>query len=135
MRDWLATLLFAAGLLQLSVLVASALVPVRLNWTTILRPLPRLVRQLYWTYGGYVVLGIVGGGLVCLFNSDELASGTRLARCVCGYLAVFWGVRLSLQAVFDVKEHLTTWWLRAGYHTLTLLFTTFVVIFTCAAVL
>ncbi|QJX00659.1 hypothetical protein [Frigoriglobus tundricola] len=28
---------------------------------------------------------------------------------------------MSLQAVFDVQPHLTTWWLTAGYHTLTVL--------------
>ena len=48
-----------AGAGQLSVLVAAALVPLRLNWKRDLASLPRLHRQMYWTYGGYVVLGIV----------------------------------------------------------------------------
>ena len=37
-------------------------------------------------------------------------------------------MRLSLQTILDVKEHLTLWWLRAGYHTLTLLFASFTAI-------
>ena len=125
--------IFIAGCVQLCVLIASSLVPLRLNWTTSLGGLPRLHRQLYWIYGGYVVLAIIANGLVCVVNADELAAGSRLARCVCGYLGVFWGVRLSLQPFLDVKEHLTAWWLHAGYHTLTLLFVSFTAFFAYVA--
>ena len=133
MQEHLPTAIFIAGWLQLCVLIASSLVPLRLKWQTSLAGLPRLHRQLYWIYGGYVVLGIISNGLVAIVCADELASGTRLARCVCGTIAVFWGVRLSLQAFLDVKEHLTAWWLHAGYHTLTVLFLTFTVLFAYAA--
>ena len=129
----LSTLIWLAGCGQLSVLVASVLVPIQLNWRTELSGLKRLVRQMYWTYGGYVVMAIIAFGVICLTCSEELASGTRLARGLSAYMAVFWGVRLSLQTAFDVKEHLTAWWLRAGYHTLTLLFATFTAIFAYAA--
>src|SRR5262245_62224392 len=121
----LAHLFRFAGAAQLAILVASALVPFRLNWKRDLASLPVLHRQMYWTYGGYVVLGIVALGTISLACADELAAGSRLARAVCAYGAVFWGVRLSLQAVFDVNPHLTAWWLRAGYHTLSVLFLCF----------
>jgi hypothetical protein len=129
-----ATIIFIAGIGQLCVLAASALVPIRLNWKTDLQILPRLYRQLYWVYGGYIVLAIVSFGLISLLNAAELARGTLLARCVCGYIAIFWGIRLSLQTVLDVKAYLTTWWLTAGYHTLTVLFATFTIVFACAAI-
>lgn len=134
MRDQLPMLIFVAGLGQLSVLVASALVPLRLKWRDVFEPLPKLHRQMYWVYGGYVVLAIVAQGLVSVFCAAELASGSGLARGVCGYIAVFWGVRLALQGVLDVKEHLTRWWLRAGYYLLTLLFACFTAVFSLAAV-
>ena len=133
MREALPPLIFAAGFLQLSVLVASALVPLRLDWRNVFTALPRLHRQMYWVYGGYVVLAIIANGLLCLFNSAELAAGSGLARSVCSYMAVFWGVRVSLQAVLEVKEHLTAWWLKLGYHTLTLLFASFTALFAWAA--
>ena len=41
----------------------------------------------------------------------------------------FWGIRLSLQPFLAVKPFLTTWWLRCGYHLLTVLFTSFTAIF------
>ncbi len=129
----LSELIFTAGIGQLGILVASALVPFQLNWREELRSLSRLHRQMYWVYGGYVVLSIVAFGLICLFNANELASGSGLARAFCGYVAVFWGVRLALQAVFDAGEHLTRWWLRAGYRALTLLFVSFTTVFAWAA--
>ncbi len=125
----LADLIRLAGAGQLCVLVASALVPLRLNWKRDLAVLPTLHRQLYWTYGGYVVLGIVTLGVISLVCADELVGGSRLGRAVCLYGAVFWGVRLCLQAVFDAKPFLTAWWLTVGYHTLTALFVTFTAVY------
>jgi hypothetical protein len=80
-----------------------------------------------------VVLSIVALALISLLNSEELASGSGLARGFCGYVAVFWGIRVVLQAVLDVKEHLTAWWLTAGYHALTVLFVYFTAVYAWAA--
>jgi hypothetical protein len=129
----LAQLIFAAGVGQLCVLIASALVPVRLRWRDELAPLNPLCRQLFWVYGGYVVLSIVSLGVLCLVNSAELAAGSRLARGLAVYMMLFWGIRLCLQPVLCAREHLVTWWLRAGYHVLTLLFTAFTALFAYAA--
>jgi hypothetical protein len=134
MTETLPRLIFFAGFAQLAVLTASALVPARLQWRKEFVTLSRLHRQLYWVYGGYVVMSIIALGVISILNADELASGSRLARSVCVYIAVFWGVRLSLQAVLDVRPHLTVWWLATGYHLLTLLFLTFTLIFGYAAI-
>jgi len=50
------------------------------------------------------------------------------------YVFFFWGIRVALQAVFDVKAYLTTWWLKAGYHVLTILSLSFTLIYGWAAV-
>jgi hypothetical protein len=131
--DMLARLILVAGVAHIGVLVGSALVPFRLNWRTELRSLSRLHRQMYWVYGGYVVLSIVAFAMLSILNARELAGGTGLARGVCGYIAVFWGIRVVLQAVFDASEHLTVWWLKAGYHTLTILFAAFTLLYGWAA--
>ncbi|MCO6044879.1 hypothetical protein NG895_13280 [Aeoliella sp. ICT_H6.2] len=128
----LSTLILLAGFGQLSVLAASALVPLQLDWKHEFASLSKLHRQMYWVYGGYVVLGIVSLGLISIACHDQLASGTPLARAVCGYAAAFWGIRLALQAVLDAKPFLTKWWLVAGYHLLTMLFVAFTAIFAWA---
>ncbi len=132
-HELLATLIFAAGLGHFGVLVAAALVPFRLNWRAELASLSRLHRQMYWVYGGYVVLSIVAFAALSLLHARELASVGPLARGVCAYIAVFWGIRTVLQVVFDVKAHLTAWWLRAGYVLLSVLFAGFTVVFGLAA--
>ena len=122
MRVPFAWWIVAAGAIQLLILIASAVVPFKLEWRSALASLPKLHRQLYWVYGGYVVLSIVALGLICLFHAEALASGTPLARSFCGYAAVFWGVRLALQGVLEVKPLLTHPLWRLGYHALTLAF-------------
>lgn len=122
-------LIFWIGFGQLGVLIASAIVPFRLNWKSELAGLPLLLRQLFWVYGGYIVLSIMTLGTLCLLFADELAGGSGLARGVCAYGAAFWGIRLTLQPLFDAGPFLTTWWLRGGYHLLTLLFVVFTAVY------
>jgi hypothetical protein len=133
MNPRLSDVIFLAGVGQWLILIASALVPLRLDWGTRLLALPVLLRQLFWIYGGYVVLSIVSLGAISMMCATELADGSRLSRAVCAYIAVFWGVRLALQAVLNARPFLTTWWLRAGYHLLTILFILLTATFTWGA--
>ena len=68
MATGLARLIFLAGIAQVGVLIASAVVPFRLNWRDELRGLSRLHRQMYWVYGGYVVLSIVAFAMISILN-------------------------------------------------------------------
>ncbi len=128
-------LLRIAGVAHFGILIASALVPRVLNWRETLAPLPTLVRQLMWVYGGYVVLMIISLGAVSLALPHELAAGTALGRAVCGFGTVFWGLRLALQLFyFDSREFLTTRILRAGHEGLTVVFAFLTIVFAMAAV-
>ena len=133
MERVLPQLIVIAGVGQLGVLIASALVPFRLDWRHNLQTLSKLHRQMYWTYGGYVALSIAAFALLSILNARELAGGSGIARGLSAYIAVFWGIRLGLQTVFDVKAHLTAWWLKAGYVALTVMFAGFTVVYACAA--
>lgn len=123
------------GVLQLGILTASALVPRLLDWRRQLRPLDPLLRQLVWTYGGYVVLMIVGLGSLSLTQAAALTDGTALARSIAGFITVFWSIRLFLQLVlFDSERYLTTRILRWGHHGLTITFIYLVVVFAWATI-
>ena len=132
-EQMLAKLIFVGGILHFCILFASAMVPFRLNWREELKSLSRLHRQMYWTYGGYVVLSIIAFGCISIVNAQELAHRSPLARGFCLYVCIFWAVRLVLQGVFDVKKHLTAWWLRLGYVALTVLFASLAFIYGWAA--
>ncbi|MGE3243705.1 MAG: hypothetical protein AB7G28_07195 [Pirellulales bacterium] len=117
------TWIMLAGMCQFGILIASAAAPQLLDWKHSLAPLKRLNRQLIWTHGAYIAGSIAAFGLLSVVAPQLLTDGSPLARIVCGFIAVFWGVRLLLQwFVFDPAEHVTTFWLAAGYHTLTVVF-------------
>ncbi len=130
----LQTLIFIGGILHFGILIGSAQVPRELNFKDELARVSGLLRQWILVAGGYIVLNIVAFGIISLCWSSELASGSTLARVMCGYIAVFWFVRLMIQFLFfDVKKYLRTWFLRVGYHGLTVVFAYQTVVFGAAA--
>jgi hypothetical protein len=119
----LKTFLLIGGILHFGILIASALVPRVLDWRGELRKLPPLFAQLVWVHGAFIVLTIIGLGVISVTNAAELGSGTWLARSVCGFVALFWGTRLAVQFFyFSPKAYLTTLPLKIGYHGLAAVF-------------
>ena len=115
--------LFAGGLLHFGILIASALVPRVLDWRHALSSLDPLARQLVWVHGAFIVLVIIGFGTISLALPAELCDGSRLSRAVCLFIAIFWAARLAVQlCFFDAAAYFTSWFLKIGYHALTLVF-------------
>ena len=127
-------LIFLGGILHFGILLASAAVPLVLDWKASLAKLDGLSQQLVWVHGAFIVLVIIGFGLLSLVFADELASGTRLARGVCLFIALFWGARLVVQFfVFDARPYLKNMFLKLGYHALTVVFLYHAVVYSLAA--
>lgn len=127
-------LIFAGGILHAGTLLGSAQVPRELRFQDELPRLSPLLRHWVLVAGGYIVLNIVAFGLVSLTMSSDLASGTPLARAVCGYIAVFWLIRLIIQLLcFDARPYLRNWFLKAGWHGLTVVFTYQTLVYGAAA--
>jgi quinol-cytochrome oxidoreductase complex cytochrome b subunit len=135
MTPTLTDMIRTAGLLHFGILIASALVPQVLDWRSELRKLCPLTRQLVWVHGIFIVLTIVGMGLIASLQPAPLANATALARCLCGFIAVFWGARLCLQFVlFDPAPLLQDKrLLRIGYHALSVVFLVITITFAYAA--
>jgi hypothetical protein len=130
----LAKLILLAGVCHLGILCASALTPKVLDWRSELRSLSNLSRHLVWTHGWFIVMTILGLGVISLANASDLASGAALARWFCAFVAVFWGTRLVIQLfVFDATPFLTTRFLTVGYHGLTVVFTYLTAVYAFAA--
>ena len=129
-------LIFIGGILHFGILLASAKVPQVLDWKASLEKLDPLSRQLVWVHGVFIVLVIVGFGLLSLFFAGELAAGSPLARAVCFFIAFFWAARLFVQfIVFDAKPYLVTTFLKVGYHGLTVVFMYHAIVYGLAAFL
>jgi hypothetical protein len=96
--------LVLAGLGQLALALASLVLPRLLGWredTARLRP---LTRQVFWTYAGYIWATNVAMGLLSALAPDSLLDGSPLARCVCIYIAAYWGARFAIQ-LFAFGHH------------------------------
>jgi hypothetical protein len=108
-------LLQLAALTHIGLLAAGLLMPRTVGLPQYLATLPPFIRQLFWTYYTFIGLCLVSFGLGTFFLAEELASGTPLARAVCGFLTVFWTIRLvAAHAVFDLRPYVTTRWHRVG---------------------
>ena len=95
-----------------------------------------LSRQLVWVHGAFIVLVIIGFGLLSVLFADELVTGNPLARGVCLFIALFWAARLIVQFfVFDAKPYLRTTFLKAGYHGLTVVFVYHAIVYSLATFL
>ena len=116
-------LILFGGVLHFFTLIASAMVPKTLDWKGELAKLMPFLRTLFWVYGAFIVLTILGFGVLSVLHFRELAGGEPLARSVCAFIAIFWGMRLVVALfVFDASEFLTTWYFKLGYHVLTATF-------------
>jgi hypothetical protein len=112
-----------AALVHLGLIAAGLLMPrVTGVWKEATRMSP-FAQGLFRTYYAFIGLCLVSFGLGSWFLADELASGTVLARAVCGFLALFWTIRLIAAAwVLDVKPYLTGIWRRVGYQATNVVF-------------
>ncbi len=111
------------GAIQLAILVASLQVPRMLNWRDELAVLKPFLRSLFYVYGVFIVLTIIGMGVISIAFAGEIATSPGLGRAFAGFVLIFWSARLVVQFfVFDAKPILTTPMMRIGYHALTVAF-------------
>jgi len=112
-----------AGLMHVGLIAAGALMPRAVKLGTHIAALPPFIHRLFWVYYSFIALFLVGFGALSLFLAAELASGTALARAVCGFLALFWTMRLLVAAlVFDVSPYLTSAFWKIGYRATNVVF-------------
>lgn len=93
-----------AGVGQLILVVASAVIPRCLDWKGPLAVLPLLMRQLFWTYAAYILGMHLFFGLISVFGTHLLLDGSTQAAILCGLMMTWWLVRIGLQFFcFDRK--------------------------------
>ena len=127
-------LLQLAGIGQFGILIASVQVPAILDWEHELPKLNPFMRRLFWVYGIFIALTIIGFGALTLTHLEDLAAGGPMARGVAALIATFWAARLAVQFfVFDARLYLTSIWRKLGYHTLTGAFVFFTAVYGWAA--
>lgn len=101
-EDWIKMMIILAGVGQLVLVAASLAIPKCLEWSKSLASLPQLLRQLFWTYGGYILGMHLFFGVISAFGSGALIDGSIQSIWLTILMTVWWGTRLILQFVcFD----------------------------------
>ena len=119
-----------AAFTYLGLVVAGALMPGVVGLRQHIGMLPRFIRQLFWVYYSFIGLCLVAFGVGTFALAEQLASGTPLARAVCGFLALFWTVRFVAGTfVFDLRPYLTSSWRRLGLAAANIVFTCLPIIY------
>jgi hypothetical protein len=96
LAPYLSTLVFAAGIGQLALIIASLAIPRVLRWREDTAKLRPLTRQVFWTYATYICCINLAFGLVSL-RPDWLLDRSPLAACVTGFIAAYWSGRVLIQ--------------------------------------
>ncbi len=112
-----------AALAHLGLIAAGMLMPRATGLWTECAKLSPFARGLFRTYYAFIGLCLFSFGLGSWCFATELAGGSPFARAVCGFLALFWTVRLVAAIwVLDVRPYLKNAWWRAGYHATSVVF-------------
>ncbi len=109
MNFHLSFLVQIAGGLQLMTAVANFFLPSMLQYRENLAKVSPIIREIFTIHALYIVLVLIGFGLVCLLFPQDLCGASPLGKFLCGFLAVFWGLRVPIQVFYYdpavKKEH------------------------------
>jgi hypothetical protein len=92
-----------AGGLQLMTAVANFFLPRILHYRENMAKVSPIIREIFTIHALYIVLVLTGFGLVCLLFPQDLCGASPLGKFLCGFLAIFWGLRVPLQFFYYDK--------------------------------
>jgi hypothetical protein len=89
-----------AGALQFIIAAANFFAPAKLHYHENLAKVSPIIRQIFTVHSIYIVLVLIGLGLICLLFPSDLCGASALGKFLCGFLAIFWGLRVVLQFTY-----------------------------------
>ncbi len=98
-------ILKTAGFLQILLCIGSLAIPYLLNWKDELTKVSNLIKQIFWTYAGYILSFNLFFGLISFWGAEELLTKTFLAKSITIFIFMYWLVRVLIQFLyFDTKS-------------------------------
>jgi alginate O-acetyltransferase complex protein AlgI len=92
--------LWLAGAGHFVILFASFQVPARLGWKENLKHLTPFNRKFVWVQSSFTVLTIIAFGTLTLALHGELLCGDRAALGLAVFIAIYWTVRILVDALY-----------------------------------
>ena len=121
--DYLYWALILAGVGQFILCAASPFIPVVLKWPEQLKALPKLLRQVFWTYAIYVLCSHLIFAGVSVFAARWLLDGSVMATVMTSFIALWWTARFVIHLIgFETADIPNEGWHLAAKRALGLLF-------------
>lgn len=116
-------LLKLAGYFQIALCAGSLFIPHLLNWKEELKPVHKIIRQMFWVYAVYIFTFNLSFGLISVIGAEELVSKSFLARAITVFIFLYWLGRLMIQFfILDTGQAPKGFIYSAGKIGLTLMF-------------
>ena len=96
--------IWVAGALQLLVASANVVAARMFRYRESIRTLPGHVAEVFVVQNIFIMFTVIGMAGLCFGFAGELAGGSRLGRCLSGFLSVFWFIRLVFQLFFYDRQ-------------------------------
>lgn len=110
--------------------LGSLVIPTMLNWKSALASVPVLIRQIFWTYAGYILSINIFFGIISILYVDELLSGSGLSKALLILITAYWFSRVVIQFVYFDKTGIPKKFIyKAGEMALVTLFVVFTIVY------
>lgn len=130
----LKTLIILCGIGHIALGLGSLVIPRMLDWKGALSTVPTLIRQIFWTYAGYILCINIFFGIISLLYPDELLTGNGLSKALLILIALYWFSRVVIQFVyFDKSDVPEKFMYKAGESVLIAVFVLFTIVYGYAA--
>ncbi len=100
-----------AGLLQIILVIGSLLIPTMLNWKRELSMVAPLIRQMFWTYAGYILMTNLSFGILSLLAPEALTDRSLLASAVSFFIGIYWTARILIQFFYFDRSSAPKGWI------------------------
>jgi hypothetical protein len=97
-------LIWAAGAVQVGIVLANVPLLGRLRVGERLAGVPRFLRQIVYVHWAYILIVVGMFAALCFGFAAELAGASGLGRFLSGFMAGFWLLRIVLQVFYYDKE-------------------------------
>lgn len=104
-------LIKVAGLLQILLVVGSLLIPKLLNWKQELSLVAPLIRQMFWTYAGYIMMTNLSFGILSMLAPEALTDQSLLAAAVSLFIGFYWTARIMIQFFYFDRASAPKGWI------------------------
>ena len=94
-----------AGYMQIALCIGSLVIPKLLNWKGELNNVSKIIRQIFWTYAGYIFMINLFFGVITVLGAEAFLEKSFFSITLSLFIFLYWLTRVLIQFFyFDTKS-------------------------------